>query len=161
MTKGEDHKETEESEASSMDYMEKAFMHHCAKYDDDLVNTAGMDKNKTYAACAIQYKKMKSSLYEKSKAGLTEKQKKLPKPLQEAILKKQGEEMKESESGHHEKDKKKKKKKKSYSSLWENIRNKKKRMGKNYRPAKPGDKDRPTKEALKRASERACRGLAV
>ena len=151
MTKGEDHKETEESEASSMDYMEKAFMHHCAKYDDDLVNTAGMDKDKTYAACAIQYKKMKSSLYEKSKAGLTEKQKKLPKPLQEAILKKQGEEMKESESGHHEKDKDKKKKKKSYSSLWENIRKKKKRMGKNYRPAKPGDKDRPTKEALKRA----------
>lgn len=35
--------------------------------------------------------------------------------------------------------------------LWENIRNKKKRMGKNYRPAKPGDKDRPTKEALEKA----------
>jgi hypothetical protein len=35
--------------------------------------------------------------------------------------------------------------------LWENIRNKKKRMGKNYRPAKPGDKDRPSKEALERA----------
>ena len=37
------------------------------------------------------------------------------------------------------------------SSLWENIRNKKERMGKNYRPAKPGDKDRPSQEALKRA----------
>jgi|TARA_R100001163_G_scaffold50553_1_gene38015 hypothetical protein len=37
------------------------------------------------------------------------------------------------------------------SSLWENIRKKKQRMGKNYKPAKPGDKDRPTQEALKRA----------
>lgn len=27
--------------------------------------------------------------------------------------------------------------------LWENIRKKKERMGKKYRPAKPGDKDRP------------------
>ena len=37
------------------------------------------------------------------------------------------------------------------SSLWENIRKKKERMGKNYTPAKPGDKDRPSQEALKRA----------
>jgi hypothetical protein len=37
------------------------------------------------------------------------------------------------------------------SSLWENIRKKKQRMGKNYKPAKPGDKDRPTQQALKRA----------
>ena len=37
------------------------------------------------------------------------------------------------------------------ASLWENIRKKKQRMGKNYKPAKPGDKDRPTQEALKRA----------
>lgn len=35
--------------------------------------------------------------------------------------------------------------------LWENIRKKKEREGKNYRPAKPGDPDRPSKEALKRA----------
>jgi hypothetical protein len=27
--------------------------------------------------------------------------------------------------------------------LWDNIRKKKERMGKNYRPAKRGDKDRP------------------
>lgn len=27
--------------------------------------------------------------------------------------------------------------------LWENIRKKKERMGKNYKPSKPGDKDRP------------------
>ena len=37
------------------------------------------------------------------------------------------------------------------ASLWENIRKKKEREGKNYRPAKPGDKDRPSQEALKRA----------
>ena len=30
-----------------------------------------------------------------------------------------------------------------YASLWENIRKKKKREGKNYRPSKPGDSDRP------------------
>jgi hypothetical protein len=33
------------------------------------------------------------------------------------------------------------------TGLWENIRKKKKRMGKNYRPAKPGSPDRPSKEA--------------
>jgi len=35
--------------------------------------------------------------------------------------------------------------------LWYNIQQKKKRMGKKYRPAKPGSKDRPTEEALKKA----------
>lgn len=35
--------------------------------------------------------------------------------------------------------------------LWENIRRKKQREGDNYRPAKPGDPDRPTQEQLKRA----------
>ena len=35
--------------------------------------------------------------------------------------------------------------------LWENIRKKKEREGKKYRPAKPGDKDRPDQEAWKRA----------
>ena len=39
------------------------------------------------------------------------------------------------------------------ASLWENIRKKKLREGKNYRPAKPGDKDRPTPEALKKAQK--------
>ena len=38
-----------------------------------------------------------------------------------------------------------------YASLWENIRKKKKRMGKNYKPAKPGDKDRPDKKAWDKA----------
>ena len=35
--------------------------------------------------------------------------------------------------------------------LWENIRKKKEREGKNYKPAKPGDPDRPDPEALKKA----------
>lgn len=37
--------------------------------------------------------------------------------------------------------------------LWHNIREKKKRMGKNYRPAKPGSKDYPDEKSLKKAQE--------
>ena len=37
--------------------------------------------------------------------------------------------------------------------LWHNIREKKKRMGKNYRPAKPGDKDYPDPKSLKKAQK--------
>jgi hypothetical protein len=39
----------------------------------------------------------------------------------------------------------------SKPGLWENIRKKKEREGKKYRPAKPGDPDRPDPEAWKRA----------
>jgi hypothetical protein len=39
--------------------------------------------------------------------------------------------------------------------LWENIRDKKKREGKNYKPAKPGDPDRPSKDAWKLAQSQA------
>jgi hypothetical protein len=35
--------------------------------------------------------------------------------------------------------------------LWENIRKKKKRMGKNYKPAKPGSEDYPDKKAYEKA----------
>jgi hypothetical protein len=35
--------------------------------------------------------------------------------------------------------------------LWENIRKKKEREGKNYKPAKPGDPDRPSPEEIKKA----------
>jgi len=38
--------------------------------------------------------------------------------------------------------------------LWHNIREKRKREGKNYRPAKLGDKDRPDPEAYKKAQEK-------
>lgn len=37
--------------------------------------------------------------------------------------------------------------------LWENIRKKKERMGKNYKPAKPGDKDRPDPTSWKKAQK--------
>lgn len=40
---------------------------------------------------------------------------------------------------------------KGRNGLWYNIQQKKKRMGKNYRPAQPGSKDRPDKEAFKKA----------
>ena len=41
----------------------------------------------------------------------------------------------------------------SKRGLWDNIRDKKKREGKNYRPAKPGDKDRPSKKAWEKAQK--------
>ena len=37
--------------------------------------------------------------------------------------------------------------------LWENIRKKREREGKKYRPAKPGDKDRPNPDAWKEAQK--------
>lgn len=42
---------------------------------------------------------------------------------------------------------------KELGSLWENIRKKKERMGKKYKPAKPGDKDRPNPDAWKKAQK--------
>ena len=38
--------------------------------------------------------------------------------------------------------------------LWDNIRKKKNRMGKNYKPAKPGSPDRPAKEAWEKAQDK-------
>jgi len=37
--------------------------------------------------------------------------------------------------------------------LWDNIRDKKKRMGKNYKSAKPGSQDRPSQDSWKKAQE--------
>jgi hypothetical protein len=42
---------------------------------------------------------------------------------------------------------------KNGGGLWANIRAKKERMGKNYRPAQPGDKDYPTDKAIKAAQK--------
>ncbi len=42
----------------------------------------------------------------------------------------------------------------SKRGLWDNIRDKKKRMGKNYKPAKPGDKDRPDPKSWKKAQKK-------
>ena len=46
----------------------------------------------------------------------------------------------------------------SKPGLWENIRRKKKREGKDYRPAKKGDKDRPDEEAYKKAQSDEKKG---
>ena len=45
--------------------------------------------------------------------------------------------------------------------LWENIRRKKQREGKNYRPAKPGDKARPDKKAWEKAQGSEYQGRKV
>jgi hypothetical protein len=42
----------------------------------------------------------------------------------------------------------------SKQGLWDNIRKKKKREGKNYKPAKPGDKDRPGSDSWKKAQKK-------
>jgi len=86
---------------------------------------------------------------DESESALTEKQRKLPKAIQESIKKKQGDKSNDSV------DKKEKEKEESDAKkgLWENIRDKKKREGKNYKPAKPGDKDYPDPKALKKAQE--------
>jgi hypothetical protein len=42
---------------------------------------------------------------------------------------------------------------KNLPGLWENIRKKKEKMGKKYRPAKPGDKDRPDPETWKKLTK--------
>lgn len=42
---------------------------------------------------------------------------------------------------------------KNLPGLWENIRKKKEKMGKKYKPAKPGDKDRPDSEQWKKLSK--------
>jgi len=47
------------------------------------------------------------------------------------------------------------------ASLWENIRKKKEREGKNYKPAKKGDKDRPDPEAWKKAQSVEYQGRKV
>jgi hypothetical protein len=49
----------------------------------------------------------------------------------------------------------------SVASLWENIRKKKEREGKNYKPAKPGDPDRPDKNAFKKAQSSEYQGKKV
>jgi len=41
----------------------------------------------------------------------------------------------------------------SRPGLWDNIRKKKERMGKKYKPAKPGDKDRPNPDQWKKLTK--------
>lgn len=49
--------------------------------------------------------------------------------------------------------KKKKKTESGKPGLWENIRKKKERLGKNYKPASPGSPDRPDPAAFKKAQK--------
>jgi len=42
---------------------------------------------------------------------------------------------------------------KTRPGLWENIRKKREKMGKNYRPAKPGEKDRPDSDQWKKLTK--------
>tara|TARA_R110001632_G_scaffold24317_1_gene68017 strand:- start:1299 stop:1739 length:441 start_codon:yes stop_codon:yes gene_type:complete len=66
----------------------KSYMSMCSSDDKALANTEGMDKNKTYATCGLQYDKMRAMMCEDSKGELTEEQKKLPPALQKVILEK-------------------------------------------------------------------------
>lgn len=107
---------------------------------------------------------------EESEAELTKEQKTLPPALQKKILEKQKKSgnKKDSEDKKGSEDKKEKteatmcedndeddheESDASKPGLWENIRRKKQRMGKNYKAAKPGDKDYPDQKALKKAQD--------
>ena len=92
---------------------------------------------------------------DESESALTEKQKKLPPAIQKSILKKQGGKDSKDKDSKDKKEEKEKGKEESDAKkgLWENIRDKKKREGKNYKPAKPGDKDYPDPKALKKAQK--------
>lgn len=104
-------------------------------------------------------------LLDESEAELTKDQKKLPPAIQKKIEEKQKKsgDKKDSEDKKNSEDKKEKteamceddheESDASKPGLWENIRRKKKRMGKNYKPAKPGDKDYPDEKSLKKAQE--------
>jgi len=66
----------------------KSYMSVCVSDDKALTDTEGMDKKHTYAACAIQYDKMRAMMIDDSKGELTDKQKELPPALQKVILEK-------------------------------------------------------------------------
>ena len=89
---------------------------------------------------------------DESESALSEKQKKLPKAIQDSIKKKKG--GKNSQDKKEEKEKGKEESDAERKGLWHNIREKKKREGKNYRPAKPGDKDRPDPKSYKKAQQK-------
>jgi hypothetical protein len=95
------------------------------------------------------------SFLDESEGELSEKQKKLPPAIQKKILKNQGKNKKpdnKKESG--KKSEEKKEESEAKRGLWDNIRDKKKRMGKKYKAAKPGDKDRPDPKSWKKAQEK-------
>ena len=104
-TKMSEAKDKKMSKDKKMDEKEskvfKSYMSHCAMNDADMTDTKDMNMDNTMKACAMQYDKDRPMLMENSNGQLTEKQKKLPPALQEAILKK----MKEEGKAHHYGDK--------------------------------------------------------
>ena len=78
--------------------MYKSYMNICSMDDKALVDTSGMDEESTAKSCGMQYDKRREMMNEVGEGGLTENQKKLPKPLQKAILEKMKKEGKASES---------------------------------------------------------------
>jgi hypothetical protein len=68
--------------------MYKSYMSVCSMDDKALIDTAEMGDRETLKACSMQYSKMRAMINEAGEEGLTENQKKLPKPLQKAILEK-------------------------------------------------------------------------
>ena len=100
---------------------------------------------------------------DESISELSEKEKKLPDAIKKSILKKKGGDPKDDKKSKDNKKEEKSDKKPGKDSekksdakkkgLWENIRDKKKREGKNYKPAKPGDKDYPDPKSLKKAQK--------
>ena len=68
--------------------MYKSYMSVCAMDDKALIDTAEMGDKETYAACSMQYDKMRAMMNEVGEGELTEKQKQLPAALQKAILEK-------------------------------------------------------------------------
>lgn len=78
--------------------MYKSYMNICSMDDKALVDTSGMDEESTAKSCGMQYDKMRAMMNEVGEGGLTEDQKKLPEPLQKAILEKMKKEGKASES---------------------------------------------------------------
>lgn len=96
---------------------------------------------------------------DESISELTDQQKKLPDAIKKSILKKKGGDSKDDKKTKDNKKEEKSDKKTEEKSdakgkgLWHNIREKKKREGKNYKPAKPGDKDYPDPKALKKAQD--------
>jgi len=96
---------------------------------------------------------------DESEGELTEQQKKLPPAVQKKILKNQSKDKKTPNKKDADKKYSNKKEEKSEESeakrgLWDNIRDKKKRMGKKYKAAKPGDKDRPDPKSWKKAQQK-------
>lgn len=80
----------------------KSYMSVCASDDKALIDTEGMDSKATYKSCSMQYEKMRAMMTEEGVGELTDKQKKLPAPIQKAILQKMNKDGKTSKENSDE-----------------------------------------------------------